>query len=58
MYNIVKSECFPVMSAKRVVIYKASLKLVRGEAGVQLSSKDNKHLTSHRSKCLHEGGTL
>ena len=44
-----------VTSAKRVAVFRASLKLVRKEAGAQLSNKDNKCLTSYCTKCLHEG---
>ena len=37
-YNEVKSEqCFAVTSAKRVAVFQASLKVVREEAGAQLS---------------------
>ena len=52
MNQEVKSEHFTVKSAKRVVIFQASLKLVRKEARAQLSSRNNKHLTSHGSNHL------
>ena len=46
------------MCADRVGIFQASLKLVRAKARVQFSSKDNKCLTSHTSKYLHEGDAV
>ena len=53
IHNKVKSEqCFAVTSAKRVPVFQVSLKVVREEAGAQLSSKDNKHTTSQGSKCI------
>ena len=55
MLNKIKSEQYmAVISVKKVAIFQASLKLVREEAGVQLSNKDNKYLTSQRSKHLQE----
>ena len=57
IHNKVKSEqCFAVTSAKRVAVFQAILKVVREEAGAQLSNKDNKCSTSQGSKCLWEGG--
>ena len=48
MHNKVKSEqCFAVTSAKKVAFFQLNYKLRGEEAGTQLSSKDNKHLTSH-----------
>ena len=56
MYNKVESEqCFPATSAKSMTIFQACLKLVREEAGVQLSNRDSKHLTS-MDQPIHEGG--
>ena len=41
MHNKVKSEqCFPVTSAKRVMVFQASLKVAREEAGARLSKND------------------
>ena len=53
IHNKVKSEQhFAVTSAKRVAVFQASLKVVREEAGVQLSKRDNKCSTSQGSNCL------
>ena len=43
---------------KRVAVFRVSLKLVREKVRAQLSNKDNKHLTSNGSKCLHKGGIV
>ena len=57
MHNKAQAEQhFTVTSAKRVAVLQVSLKVVREEAGAQLSNKDNKHSTSQGSKCLQEGG--
>ena len=57
IHNIVKSEqYFTGTSAKRVAVFQASLKVVREEAGAQLSNKDNKCSTSQGIKYLWEGG--
>ena len=59
MHNKVKSEqCFAVISAKKVAIFQASLKLVREDEKPQLSNMHNKCLTPHRSNHLWEGGTV
>ena len=53
----VKSEQrFAVTSAKRVAVFQANLKVVREDAGAQLSKRDNKHSTSQGSNRLREGG--
>ena len=39
----------------RVPVSQAGFNLVREEAGAQLYTKDNKHLTSYKSKHLCEG---
>ena len=47
IHNKVKSEQhLAVTSAKRVAVFQAILKVVREEAGAQLSKRDNKHSTS------------
>ena len=57
IHNKVKSEqCFAVTSANRIAVFQASLKVVREEAGAQLSKRDNKCSASQGSKCLWEGG--
>ena len=57
IHNKVKSEQhFTVTSAKGVTVFQASLKVVREEAGAQLSKKDNKCSTSQGSKLFCEGG--
>ena len=38
---------FAVTIAERAAVFHGSLRLVREEAGAQLSNKDNEHLTSH-----------
>ena len=56
-HNKVKSEqCFAVTSAKRVAVFQANLKVVREDAGAQLSKRDNKRSTSQGSNHLQEGG--
>ena len=55
MHNKIQSvQCFVVMSAKRVAVFQARLKLVREEARAQLSNKENEGLTCHWSNCLHD----
>ena len=52
MHNKVKSgQSFSVKSAKRVPASHVCLKLVRKEAGAQLSNNDNKYSTFQGSKC-------
>ena len=59
MYNKVKPvKHFAITSAEKVAVFLASLKLVQEEAGSQISNKDNKHSTTHRSNCLSEWGTI
>ena len=59
MCNRIKSKHpFAVTSAKRVVVFQASLELVRKQAGAHLSNKDNKHSTFHGSKCMCEGDDM
>ena len=57
MHNKVKSEqCFAVLSAQRVAVFQASLKLVREEAGAQLSDNDT---TQHPyDQNIHMEGTV
>ena len=54
--DVKSDQCFAVTSAKRVAVSQASLTLLREEAGSQLSNKENKHLTSHNTRSLCEGG--
>ena len=56
MQNKVKSEqSFAVTSAKRVAFFQASLKLVREEAGAQLSNNDNKCSISQEIRMVFWG---
>ena len=58
-HNKVKPEQhFAVTSVKRVTIFQASSKLVRGEAGAQLSNKDNKHLVSVDQNIYMKGDAI
>ena len=44
--NVKSEECLPVMNARRVAIFQASLKLAREKARAQLSDRDNQHSIS------------
>ena len=56
MCKVKSEQYFAAPSAKRVAVFQGSLKLVREEAGAQISKKKDKFSTSQESNHLHERG--